>query len=73
MELFFWYGVGPLFPLKSSVTGVAHAIILYKYVHPAVENFSGKENHGNPIFQQDNAKPHFAKPAKEAIKELKYM
>ena len=68
---FSWYGVGSLIPLKSSATGASHVEILHKNVLPAIKKFPGNENRGRPLFQQDNARPHTAKIAKEFMKNKK--
>jgi hypothetical protein len=52
---FSWRELGPVFPLKGSVTDQTHAEIIYDYVVPTLdEHFPS----GNGIFQEDNAPPH---------------
>jgi transposase len=64
---FSWFGVGPLVPLESTATGASHVEILRKYFISTQKNFPGRKRRGRPILQQDNAKPHSAKIAKEFI------
>ncbi|CAB5375684.1 unnamed protein product [Rhizophagus irregularis] len=65
---FSWHGLGPIVPLKGSVTGQTHAKIIYDYVIPTLdEHFPC----GNGIFQEDNAPPHRLKLAMAARENAK--
>jgi len=60
---FSWNGLGPIVPLKGSVTGETHAETIRKYVVPTLQKHFPR---GNGIFQEDNATPHRSKVAKAA-------
>ncbi|GET53494.1 transposable element Tcb1 transposase isoform X2 [Rhizophagus irregularis DAOM 181602=DAOM 197198] len=65
---FSWRGLGPIVPLKGSVTGKTHAKIIQDYVIPTLdEHFPC----GNGIFQEDNAPPHHSKVAMAAREDAK--
>jgi transposase len=66
---FSWFGVGPLVPLMSSATGMSHVEILREYVVPFLKEYPAILDRGRPVFQQDNARPHTAKVAREFIEE----
>ena len=68
---FSWYGTGPLVPLISNVIGALYVKILYKYAIPISENYSGNTDHGHPLFQQDNARPHISKITTTFFKDHK--
>jgi len=57
---FSWHGLGPIVPLKGSVTGQTHAKVINKYVVPTLNKYFPQ---GNGIFQEDNAPPHRSKVA----------
>jgi transposase len=60
---FSWHGLGPIVPLKGSVTGQTHAKVINKYVVPTLNKYFPQ---GNGIFQEDNAPPHRSKVAVSA-------
>jgi hypothetical protein len=57
---FSWNGLGPIVPIKGSVTGQTHAKVINDYVVPTLDEFFPQ---GNGIFQEDNASPHRSKIA----------
>jgi len=62
---FSYQGLGPLIPLRSSVTGLTHAEVLRRYAIPTLRKFF-PQNDG--ILQEDNARPHTSKVA-AAVRE----
>jgi len=62
---FSYQGLGPLIPLRSSVTGSTYAEVLRRYAIPTLRKFFPR-NDG--IFQEDNARPHTSKVA-TAVRE----
>ena len=68
---FSWYGTGPLIALNGSATGKSHVEILRRYVLPTLEAYPGNVDRGRPWFQQDNARPHTSKIAKNFLNENK--
>jgi transposase len=60
---FSWHGLGPIVPLKGSVTGQTHAQVINDYVVPTLHKYFSR---GNGIFQEDNAAPHHSKVAMAA-------
>ncbi len=62
---FSWHGLGPIIPLKGSVTGQTHANVINKYVVPTLNKYFPQ---GNKNFQEDNAPPHRSKVAVAACK-----
>ena len=63
---FTWHGLGPIVPLKGSVTGQTHAQVINDYVVPTLHKYFPC---GNGIFQEDNAAPHCSKVAMAARKD----
>ncbi|CAB5394308.1 unnamed protein product [Rhizophagus irregularis] len=57
---FSWHGLGPIVPLKGSVTGQTHAKVINDYVVPTLQKYFPR---GDGIFQEDNAAPHRSKVA----------
>jgi transposase len=65
---FSWRGLGPIVPLKGSVTGQTHAKIIHDYVVPTLDEYFPS---CNGMFQEDNAPPHRSKIALAARKDAK--
>jgi transposase len=65
---FSWHGLGPIVPLKGSVTGQSHVKIINDYVVPTLYEYFPR---GNGIFQEDNAAPHRSKVAMAARENAK--
>ena len=57
---FSWSGLGPLVPIRESMTGKKYAEVLQKHAIPSLYKLVDN-NRG--IFQEDNAPPHRAKIA----------
>jgi transposase len=60
---FSWLGLGPIIPLRGSITGGVHAETIRRYVVPALRKYFPR---GDGTFQEDNATPHRSKIAQEA-------
>jgi predicted transcriptional regulator len=63
---FSWVGLGPLVPLKGSVTGAAYREILATHAIPTLKEHSRKVRK-KFFFQEDNAPVHTAKVAREFL------
>jgi transposase len=57
---FSWYGLGPIVPLRESITGERYARVLQKHAIPSLYKLVP---HRRGIFQEDNAPPHRSKIA----------
>ena len=66
MGCFSWNGLGPIVPLKGSVTGETYAKTIQKYVVPTLQKHFSRNNR---IFQEDNATPHHSKVTKAAYEK----
>ena len=65
---FSWNGLGPIVPLKGSVTGQTHAKVIQNHVVPTLQKHFPRNNE---IFQEDNATPYRSKVAMAARENAK--
>jgi hypothetical protein len=64
---FSWFRLGPIVPLRGSVTGSIHANTIRHYVVPTLHKYFP---HDNGTFQEDNATHTVQKSLKKQVKEL---